>query len=219
MMNTGVMFHTKFGWGIPHPTAGDEKPRIALTHDVQKFVAGRTFTQVFDAYDAINNTTKANPEFSENEVAWMLYQFPQKPEEALYRFENYDEAELLADYRDTITFEQCAWLQADLLQFGAPAGRSITPTDLMTRGTYPFQDAVLHILHVCADAENDAELDKTRFSVADAVWLALHLNENPEDVTNAEFQRVYRWTRAHCAHEYNYTAVPHRPEYTKRLTA
>ena len=218
LMLFGAHFHVELGWGIPHRTAGDETPRPELMADVCKFTSNHSFTDVFNSYQAL--CVRDNiPTFTENQVAWMLDQFPKTTEECIFRLAHKNEAELLADYRDTITFEQCAWLEADLLQFGALAGEKITPTDLMTRGTYPFQDAVLHILHMSADAENDTDLDDKRFSVADAVWLALHLNENPEDVANDDFQRVYTWTRAHCAHEYNYTAVPHRAEYTKRLTA
>jgi hypothetical protein len=209
MMFIGVNFARHFGTGIPTEAEAVVPPSASLQADVAKFAMLTDFEGLYALY--LENGGLA---VSLAEAAWMLRQFPDAAR-ATQRQLAGDPAELLQAYRRTITFEQCEWLLLELLAFGT----GFTCEDLLTPGRFPFQDNVLTTMHRSADAHNDAALDAHRFEVWEAAWLALHLNDESNDSSNAVFRALLAKVVAHCEDTYVCKAAHERQAYQTQLNS
>lgn len=196
MVEIGMNYVRHFGKRIP--TAADDTAEIkeSLRADLAQFVEA-TFESI-----CAKHKIKYRAKVSERQCAWMLYRFPRTPTKVAKRMRR-AEADLLREYRAMITHDQCTRLQWDFVEFFKGG---VKTSDVMKEGSCPLQENILAILHRSADAHNDAKFEGVKFTVADAVWLSLHANDDGNPTTDAHFARLLSAVRVHCKRDYDATA-------------
>jgi O-acetyl-ADP-ribose deacetylase (regulator of RNase III) len=197
LIHIGVKFAEHFGRAIPTMRDSTAAIRPSLEADVRTWIDRKhNFESVYKIYRYNQKVTREEHCYNMHEVAWLLGLFPKTPA-LVDKAMAVGPAALLAEYRQTITYAQCAWLCEDLVGFCANG--ALRTSALMVGGTHRLQDSVLDVLHRSADDHNYAELTGAKFALAEAVWLSLHVHSEDGEATSDELQGK---VAAHCRSAY-----------------
>lgn len=193
MIGIGVLFVQHCGVLIPDEKDDNTDITDNLRADLRKYTTNKSLEELFATYRADKPAKLTLPQ-----CVWMLNQFPKSAGQVTECMSRSD-TDLMLGYRRMITHAQCERLKLDLVEY-SPA--CVYTTDVIQDGEYPFQENILAILHRSADAHNRAGLDSVKFTVADAVWLSLHTNDDDNAKDDPAFEHIMHTVMVHCKHEF-----------------
>ena len=212
MIGIGVLFVRHCGVLIPDEQDDNTDITDNLRADLRKYTTNKTLEELFATYRTGETGKLRLPQ-----CAWMLNQFPSSSLVATERISR-SETDLLLGYRRMITHAQCERLKLDLVEYGPSEG--VLTSDVMADGECPFQESILAILHRSADAHNNAVLDSVKFTVADAVWLSLHMNDDDNAKDDPAFKRIMHAVTVHCKHQFEvHKSAKKKKHYQKQINA
>jgi ubiquitin C-terminal hydrolase len=197
MIKIGVNFARHFGNQIPTPTDAAARLRDSLVKDLKTFSGSYTFDTLVEHYNMEEHQSK----FTAPEAAWLLSLFPKSPMDVNKRLAD-NERVFLHVYREQITFEQCEWLKYDFVNFCSSG--NLKTSDLSSPADYPLQENILAVMHRSADDHNYHLVKHLKFTLAEAVWLSLHVDDSVEynGKETESFDKMYDKVEAHCRYEY-----------------
>ena len=212
MIGIGVMFVRHCGVLIPDEQDDNTDITDNLRADLRKYTTNKTLEELFATYRTGETGKLRLPQ-----CVWMLNQFPSSSLVATERISR-SETDLLLGYRRMITHAQCERLKLDLVEYGP--SECVLTSDVMADGECPFQESILAILHRSADAHNNAVLDSVKFTVADAVWLSLHMNDDDNAKDDPAFKRIMHAVTVHCKHQFEvHKSAKKKKHYQKQINA